>query len=81
MLYVKTILHFYYYYYWSTRATNLFFVLGFADQLGISRQTVISIEANKDSPSLILAFQIAQLFNKGINDVFQYVPEGVIFSD
>jgi putative transcriptional regulator len=46
-----------------------------ADLLGISRQTVISIEANKYSPSLILAFQIAQLFNKDINEVFQYIPE------
>lgn len=45
-----------------------------ADRLGINRQTVISIEANKYSPSLILAFHIAQLFNKEINDVFQYIP-------
>lgn len=43
-----------------------------ADLLGISRQTVISIEANRYSPSLILAFQIAQLFSKDINDVFHY---------
>ncbi|QQE79165.1 helix-turn-helix transcriptional regulator [Alicyclobacillus sp. SO9] len=43
-----------------------------AELLGISRQTVISMEANRYSPSLILAFQIAQLFSKDINDVFQY---------
>lgn len=52
-----------------------------ADRLGISRQTVISIEANRYSPSLILAFQIAQLFDKDINEVFQYSPERDGFSD
>jgi putative transcriptional regulator len=48
-----------------------------ADRLGISRQTVISIEANRYSPSLKLAFEIARLFDKDINEVFQYVPDGV----
>jgi putative transcriptional regulator len=47
-----------------------------ADRLGISRQTVISIEANRYSPSLKLAFEIARLFDKDINDVFQYGSEG-----
>lgn len=45
-----------------------------ADRLGVSRQTVISMEKNKYTPSLILAFQLAQLFEKDINEVFQYVP-------
>lgn len=43
-----------------------------ADQLGISRQTIISVEGNKYTPSLILAFEIALLFGKEINDVFVY---------
>ncbi|WP_067934223.1 helix-turn-helix transcriptional regulator [Alicyclobacillus kakegawensis] len=47
-----------------------------AERLGISRQTVISIEANRYSPSLILAFEIARLFDKDINEVFQYIPDG-----
>lgn len=44
-----------------------------ADRLGVSRQTIISIEKNKYTPSLVLAFELAQLFDKDINEVFQYV--------
>lgn len=44
-----------------------------ADRLGVSRQTIISIEKNKYTPSLVLAFELAQLFGKDINEVFQYV--------
>nr|WP_206529906.1 helix-turn-helix transcriptional regulator [Brevibacillus sp. SYP-B805] len=43
-----------------------------ADRLGVSRQTIISIEANRYNPSLILAFEIARLFEVDINQVFQY---------
>ena len=43
-----------------------------ADRLGVSRQTIISIEANRYNPSLILAFEIARLFEVDINEVFQY---------
>jgi putative transcriptional regulator len=41
-----------------------------ADQLLVSRQTVISIENGKYSPSLELAFKIAKLFKIKIEDVF-----------
>ncbi len=41
-----------------------------ADRLGVSRQTVISIEKGKYDPSLPLAFRIAQLFGLKIEDVF-----------
>ncbi len=41
-----------------------------AAQLGVSRQTVNSIEVGKYDPSLPLAFQIARLFNCRIEDVF-----------
>lgn len=44
-----------------------------ADKLGISRQTVISVESNKYTPSVVLAFEIAGLFGKDINEVFQYI--------
>mgnify|MGYP001236559631 CR=1 FL=1 len=47
-----------------------------ADRLGVSRQTIISIEANRYNPSLILAFEIARLFEVDINEVFQYELEG-----
>ena len=41
-----------------------------AEALGVSRQTVISIEAGKYDPSLMLAFAIARLFAVRIEDVF-----------
>ena len=41
-----------------------------AEALGVSRQTVISIEAGKYDPSLVLAFAIAKLFEVRIEDVF-----------
>lgn len=47
-----------------------------ADQIGVSRQTIISIEKDKYTPSVVLAFEIADLFEKDINEVFQYVEEG-----
>lgn len=41
-----------------------------ADQLGVSRQTVISIERGRFDPSLPLAFRLAQVFNCHIEDIF-----------
>ena len=41
-----------------------------ATVLGVSRQTVISIERGRFDPSLPLAFQIAQVFSCRIEDVF-----------
>ncbi|UOQ48749.1 helix-turn-helix transcriptional regulator [Gracilibacillus caseinilyticus] len=43
-----------------------------AEKVGVSRQTIISLENNRYSPSLKLAFEIAHLFKKDINEVFQY---------
>ena len=43
-----------------------------AEKAGISRQTVIAIEAGKYSPSLELAFRIADAFGVKIGDVFDY---------
>jgi len=43
-----------------------------ADKAGVTRQTIIAIEAGKYSPSLSLAFRIAKAFGKGIEEVFQY---------
>jgi putative transcriptional regulator len=43
-----------------------------AEQLNVSRQTIIAIEAGKYSPSLELAFRIAEIFNVTLEDVFQY---------
>ncbi|MBC8555473.1 MAG: helix-turn-helix transcriptional regulator [Candidatus Brocadiales bacterium] len=43
-----------------------------AELVGVSRQTIIAIEADKYSPSLDLAFRIAQAFNVSISEVFEY---------
>lgn len=43
-----------------------------ADQLGVSRQTIISLEKNRYNPSLKLAFEIAYLFGVELQEVFQY---------
>jgi len=40
-------------------------------RLGVSRQTVISLEKGRYDPSLPLAFKIAALFGTTIEDVFQ----------
>jgi putative transcriptional regulator len=46
-----------------------------ADKAGVTRQTIIAIEAGKYSPSLALAFRIAQALQVRIEDVFQYGGE------
>jgi putative transcriptional regulator len=43
-----------------------------ARKLGITRQTVLSIEKEKYDPSLELAFKIASLFEVTIEDIFLY---------
>jgi putative transcriptional regulator len=42
-----------------------------AEKVGVSRQTIIAIEAGKYSPTLELAFRIADVFAVGIGEVFQ----------
>jgi putative transcriptional regulator len=42
-----------------------------AERLGVSRQTVISIERHRFDPSLPLAFRLAKVFDCRIEDVFQ----------
>lgn len=44
-----------------------------ADKAGVTRQTIIAIEAGKYSPSLTLAFRIARTFGVRVEDVFEYV--------
>jgi putative transcriptional regulator len=41
-----------------------------AGQLGVSRQTVNAIETEKYDPSLPLAFKIAGLFRRRIEEIF-----------
>lgn len=41
-----------------------------ADELGVSRQTIISIEKGRYDPSLPLAFRLAAVFHCRIEDLF-----------
>jgi putative transcriptional regulator len=41
-----------------------------AEQLSVSRQTVVALETGKYDPSLPLAFRISRLFGKPVEDLF-----------
>ena len=45
-----------------------------AEHAGVTRQTIIAIEAGKYAPSLELAFRIAAVFRKPLEEVFHYDP-------
>lgn len=47
----------------------------FAQMLGVSRQTINSLETGRYNPSILLAFKISRLFSKSIEDVFIYEEE------
>ncbi len=46
-----------------------------ADQVEVSRQTIISLENGRYNPSILLAFRLARLFQMPIEDLFLYSPE------
>lgn len=46
-----------------------------AERLMVSRQTIISLENEKYNPSIMLAYQIAKLFDKTIEEVFIFEEE------
>jgi putative transcriptional regulator len=46
-----------------------------AAALGVSRQTVISIETGRYSPSLPLAFEIARFFDSTVDEMFDASQE------
>ncbi|MEO8348866.1 MAG: helix-turn-helix transcriptional regulator [Acidobacteriota bacterium] len=50
-----------------------------AERLGVSRQTVNALETGKYDPSLPLAFKIAHLFDRLIEDIFD--PEEIASSE
>jgi len=68
-----------------TRVTNRIRALRFAagemtqaelaDRVGVPRQTVLAFEQGRYSPSLEMAFTIAQVFDDPLDDVFQYPKE------
>jgi putative transcriptional regulator len=43
-----------------------------AQRVGVTRQTIMAIEKGKYSPSLEVAFKIALVFSKNIDEVFWY---------
>lgn len=43
-----------------------------AEQVGVTRQTIIAIEQGRYSPSLEMAFQISAALGRRLDDVFRY---------
>lgn len=43
-----------------------------AQACGVTRQTIIALEAGRYTPSLELAFKLSRVFGVGVEDVFQY---------
>ena len=46
-----------------------------ASELGVSRQTIISLENGKYNPSILLTHSIARLFGERIEDIFIFEEE------
>ena len=46
-----------------------------AEKIGVSRQTINSIEKNRYVPSTILALKLAAFFDKNVHDLFQLEEE------
>ena len=46
-----------------------------ANAMGVSRQTIISLENGKYNPSILLAYKIAKYFNLTIEDLFCFEEE------
>ena len=47
----------------------------FAKSMGVSRQTISSLETGRYNPSIILAYKIAQYFGMTIEEVFIFEEE------
>ena len=46
-----------------------------ANKIGVSRQTINSIENNRYVPSTILALKISKVFDKNVNEIFELEEE------
>ena len=46
-----------------------------AEKIGVSRQTINSIETNRFVPSTVLALKLSKLFGKPVNDFFELEGE------
>ena len=47
----------------------------FAKHLGVSRQTISSLENGRNNPSILLAYKIAKYFECSIEEVFLFEEE------
>jgi putative transcriptional regulator len=47
-----------------------------AEQVGVTRQTILAIEQGRYSPSLEVAFRIAAVFGVPLEAVFTFEPDG-----
>lgn len=45
------------------------------DKVGVTRQTIAAIEQGKYSPSLEVAFRIARVFGKPLEEVFRWAED------
>jgi len=55
----------------KSETTELWTQEGLAKRLGVTRQTIISMEKGTYNPSLSLAFKLAHLFGVKIEDIFE----------
>ena len=46
-----------------------------AKKIGVSRQTINSIEANRYVPSTVLALKLSEVFNKPVNEFFKLTED------
>lgn len=46
-----------------------------AKKMGVSRQTINSIEKNRYVPSTVLALRLSEIFGKPVNDIFSLEEE------
>ena len=46
-----------------------------ANEIGVSRQTINSIEKNRYIPSTVLALKISKVFEKSVNEIFELEKE------
>ncbi len=46
-----------------------------AERVGVRRETIVNLENGKYNPSLKLAMDISKVFNKPVEEVFEFVPD------
>ena len=57
------------------RATRDLTQEALAKKIGVSRQTINSIEKNRYVPSTVLALKISKVFDKSVNEIFELEEE------